>query len=86
MDKIFQALADQNRIEILKLLNEGNMTAGDIATNFGISKPAISHHLNILKNNKLINSQKRGQEVIYSLDLRFLQEFMLNFIDVFDNK
>ena len=56
MNKAFQALADPTRRTILKKLNKGEMTAGQIADCFDMSKPSITHHLNILKNADLIQS------------------------------
>jgi DNA-binding CsgD family transcriptional regulator len=50
----FKALADPTRRKILKLLRERDMTAGEIAEQFNISKPSISHHLNILKQSRLV--------------------------------
>ena len=48
LNLIFKALADANRRKILQLLQQGDLTAGEIAAQFEISKPSISHHLNIL--------------------------------------
>ena len=49
MDEVFKALKDPTRRSILQLLKGGEMTAGEIAQAFDISKPSISHHLNLLK-------------------------------------
>ena len=68
MNKAFQALADPTRRTILKKLNKGEMTAGQIAACFDMSKPSITHHLNILKNANLIQSEKRCQFVVYTLN------------------
>jgi ArsR family transcriptional regulator len=68
VNKAFQALADPTRRTILKKLNKGEMTAGQIAACFDMSKPSITHHLNILKNANLIQSEKRGQFVVYTLN------------------
>ncbi|HAX74127.1 MAG TPA: transcriptional regulator [Firmicutes bacterium] len=81
MNKIFQALADPTRRTILKLLNEGDLTAGQIADNFNISKPSITHHLNILKNADLVQSEKVGQHVIYSLNTTVFQDIVGWFFD-----
>lgn len=83
MVKVFKALSDQTRREILKLLNEKDMNAGEIASHFNMSKPAISKHLDILREAELISSEKRGQFLIYSINLSVLQEVLGNFLDVF---
>ncbi|RLC50069.1 MAG: ArsR family transcriptional regulator, partial [Candidatus Cloacimonadota bacterium] len=60
-DKVFKALSDKNRRKIIRLLQKNDMTAGEIAAHFNISKPSISEHLKILKNADLIGSEKNGQ-------------------------
>ena len=67
MDKIFEALASTPRRKILAYLAEVDLTAGEIAARFEMSKPAISKHLQILENAGLVASEKRGQFVHYSL-------------------
>ena len=76
MNKVFQALADPTRRTILKELKSGEMTAGQIAALFDMSKPSITHHLNILKNADLVRSEKQGQFVVYTLNLTVLQDTM----------
>jgi DNA-binding transcriptional ArsR family regulator len=67
MDAIFQALASTPRRKILAYLSEVDMTAGEIAARFDMSKPAISKHLQILENAGLIRGEKRGQFIHYAL-------------------
>jgi ArsR family transcriptional regulator, arsenate/arsenite/antimonite-responsive transcriptional repressor len=67
MDKIFEALASAPRRKILAYLSEVDLTAGEIAARFEMSKPAISKHLQVLENAGLVKSEKRGQFVRYSL-------------------
>ena len=67
MDSIFEALSSGVRRKILAFLSAGPLTAGDIAGRFDISKPSVSKHLSILENANLIQSEKRGQFVHYSL-------------------
>ena len=67
MEKIFEALASTPRRKILAYLSEVDLTAGEIAARFSMSKPAISKHLQILENAGLVRSEKRGQFVHYSL-------------------
>ena len=61
MNKVFQALNDETRRKILDLLKEQDMTAGEIADHFDISKPSISHHLDKLKQADLVTAVKKGQ-------------------------
>ena len=67
MDKVFDALASPARRQMLAYLSEDEMSAGEIAARFQMSKPAISKHLQILENAGLVTSEKRGQFVHYSL-------------------
>lgn len=67
MDKVFEALASAPRRKILAYLAEVDLTAGEIAARFSMSKPAISKHLQILENAGLVTSEKQGQFVHYSL-------------------
>ena len=67
MNKVFEALASAPRRKILAYLAEVDLTAGEIAARFEMSKPAISKHLQILENAGLVTSEKRGQFVHYSL-------------------
>jgi DNA-binding transcriptional ArsR family regulator len=68
VNRIFKALNDPIRREILELLKDEDLNAGDIATHFNITKPSISHHLDILKQADLVVRVKKGQYVNYSLN------------------
>ena len=76
MNKVFKALNDQTRRDILNLLKENDMTAGDIAEAFNITKPSISHHLDILSQAELVTSEKKGQFIIYSINTTVLDDIM----------
>lgn len=76
MNIIFKALNDATRREILELLRERDMTAGEIAQQFDISFPSISHHLDLLKQARLVNSEKDGQYVFYSLNTTVVDEIL----------
>ena len=67
MEKIFEALSSTPRRKILAYLSATDMTAGEIAERFNISKPSISKHLAILENAGLIAGEKKGQFIHYSL-------------------
>ena len=74
MNVLFKALDDPTRRRILELLREKQMTAGQIADCFAISKPSISHHLDLLKQADLIVAEKNGQFVLYSLSTSVLDD------------
>ena len=76
MNTIFKALNDPTRREILQLLQERDMTAGEIVERFKISGPSISHHLDLLKQAKLVIAEKEGQYVYYSLNTTVVDEIM----------
>ncbi len=79
MNALFKALNDETRRQIIELLKEKDLNAGEIADKFNISKPSISHHLDILKRADLITSEKKGQFVEYSLNTSILED-LLNWI------
>ncbi len=81
---LFRALSDPTRREILRLLRDRDRTAGEIAERFDISKPSISHHLSLLKNARLVLDVRRGQNIVYSLNVTVFQEavgFLLSILE-----
>ncbi|SEG12311.1 autorepressor SdpR family transcription factor [Flavobacterium urumqiense] len=76
MNAIFKALNDATRREILELLKKKELSAGEIADHFNISKPSISHHLDILKQADLITSEKKGQFIIYSINTTIMEDVL----------
>ncbi|MCM1566454.1 MAG: autorepressor SdpR family transcription factor [Candidatus Dehalobacter alkaniphilus] len=82
----FKALADPTRREMIRFLKERNMTAGEIADQFKISKPSISHHLNILKQAGLVTDERKGQTIVYALDTSVFEEVMRMMFDLFYRK
>ena len=68
MNIFFKALNDPTRREILELLNKGDLTAGEIADRFDMTKPSISHHLDLLKQADLVVSIREGQYIKYSIN------------------
>jgi len=73
---LFKALNDATRREILEILKEKDLTAGEIADQFDISKPSISHHLDILKQAGLLVAVKEGQFIFYSLNTTVMDEML----------
>jgi ArsR family transcriptional regulator len=67
LDKVFEALSSTVRRKILAYLSATDLTAGEIAARFEISKPSVSKHLSILENAGLVRGDKRGQFIHYSL-------------------
>lgn len=67
MDMVFEALASTPRRKILAYLSEAELTAGEIAARFSMSKPSISKHLSILEGAGLIRGERRGQFIHYAL-------------------
>ena len=78
----FKALSDPNRRQIIKMLQDGDMTAGDIASRFDMTKPSISHHLNVLKQADLVQDVRKGQNIYYSLNTTVFQELIGWFYDL----
>lgn len=76
MNLLFKALNDDTRRQILELLKEKDLTAGEIADAFKISKPSISHHLDILKRADLVCSEKQGQFISYSINTSILEDVL----------
>jgi DNA-binding transcriptional ArsR family regulator len=82
---VFKALNDPTRREILELLKDQDMTAGEIADQFNMTKPSISHHLDLLKQAGLVVSSKEGQFIHYSINTTVMDE-MLKWMMQFKSK
>ncbi len=76
LNNAFKALADPTRRRILDLLKERDMTAGEIAEHFDMTKPSISNHLNLLKQAELVWDERRGQHIVYSLNTTVFQDVL----------
>lgn len=88
MNKLFKALNDPTRRRILDMLKEKDLTAGEIADAFNISKPSISHHLDLLKQAELISATREGQFLRYSLDTTVLEDalqWLMNLVEQQNN-
>lgn len=86
MNLLFKALGDPTRREIIELLRKRDMNAGEIADHFSISKPSISHHLDLLRQANVVISIKEGQFINYSLNTTVFDEMVKWVIDVSDKK
>ncbi len=78
-----QALSDPTRRKILEMLKKKDMSAGEIGKNFDMTLPSLSHHLTVLKQADLVTSQRRGQEIIYSLNLSVFEEMAEKLVKFF---
>jgi len=77
----FKALADPTRRKIIMLLKKKSLTPGEIAEHFDMTKPSISHHLNMLKQADLVSDERKGQNIYYSLNTTVFQEVIGWFFD-----
>jgi len=80
----FKAIADPARREILRLLRQGEMTAGDLAGHFDMSKPTMSHHFAVLADADLITRRRDGQTIWYGLNTTVLQDVLAWMMDLTD--
>ena len=77
MQDTLQALADPTRREILNLLKQSRMSAGEISNHFSISGAAVSRHLSVLKEADLIRDERVGKYIYYELNVTVLEEILL---------
>jgi len=75
-NRVFKALADPTRREIVRLLGKGEMSAGALAKHFDMTKPTVSHHFSVLKEADLIVSRREGQQIMYSLNTTVAQDVL----------
>ena len=76
MGDVWKALADPTRRKILELLKKRDMNAGEVAAEFNMTKPSISNHLSILKQADLVDAEKNGQNIVYSLKTSVLEDML----------
>ncbi|HPY82900.1 MAG: autorepressor SdpR family transcription factor [Bacteroidales bacterium] len=76
MNDVFKALNDPTHREILKMLRNQDMTAGDIGAQFQMTAPSISHHLDKLKRAGLVTTVKQGQFVLYSINTTIVDDLL----------
>lgn len=82
MNNLFKALNDPTRRKILQMLQDKELSAGEISEAFDISKPSISHHLDILRQAQLISRQRDGQFIRYSINTTVLEEAANWFLEI----
>ena len=78
----FKAIADPARREILRLLKNGKMTAGQLAEHFDMTRPTMSHHFSVLADADLITRRRDGQTIWYGLNTTVLQDVVAWMMDL----
>jgi ArsR family transcriptional regulator len=79
----FKALADPTRRQVLALLRKaGELSAGDLAKQFDMTKPTMSHHFAVLKDAGLVKSRREGQQIFYSLNTTVVEDVVALFLDL----
>ena len=81
---MFQALSDQTRREILHLLRDRDMAAGELAEHFPLAKSTMSGHFQKLKHAGLILPERRGTTILYSLNVSAFEEALAAVLEIFE--
>lgn len=86
INAVFEALSHPVRREILQLLRQGPMSAGELAGHFELSKPTLSVHFAKLKEAELVAVERRGTSLIYHLNMSILEEALSGLLNLRDSK
>ena len=81
--KAFKALAHPVRRNILKRLRDGQLSAGEIADAYDMSKPSMSTHFSVLKEARLIHAKRKGNHIYYCLNVTVADEVLSGIMDIF---
>lgn len=84
MSLVFKALSDPTRRQVLLLLRQGPLSAGELSDQFNVAKSTMSAHFAVLKEADLVHTEREGTSVIYHLKLSVLEEALLGFVHSFD--
>jgi DNA-binding transcriptional ArsR family regulator len=84
--EVFKAMADPTRRAILKRLQGGSLSAGEIGEAFDITPASLSHHFNVLKQADLVRTERRGQYIVYSLNSTVFEDLARMVLDLFPAK
>ncbi|KGI77612.1 autorepressor SdpR family transcription factor [Oleiagrimonas soli] len=84
--EVFKAMADPTRRAILKRLQDGALTAGEIGESFDISAASLSHHFAVLKRADLVRTERRGQYIVYSLNSTVFEDLARMLFDLFPSR
>lgn len=82
MQSVFEALAHPVRREILRLLRQRAMSAGELAEHFPIAKATLSGHFSVLKTADLVTTERQGTTIIYRLNLSVMEEALAAFMSI----
>src|SRR3989442_1535650 len=83
---VFKAISDPSRRKILKILQGGSRNAGELAQAFDFTKGSLSHHFNILKAANLVRCERRGQQIVYMLNMSVFEETVAKLLDLFGGR
>ena len=81
-EAVYKALADPTRRQVLTLLKRGSLSAGELADHFPMTKGSLSHHFNVLKAAELVRCERRGQQIVYSLNTSVFEEVAAALLDL----
>lgn len=81
--EVFRAISDPTRRKVLKLLQGGSKTAGELSEAFDITKGSMSHHFSVLKAADLVRCERRGQQIVYSLNTTVFEDVAALLLDLF---
>lgn len=84
--EVFRAMADPTRRAILKRLQKGPLTAGEIGKDFDMTAPSVSHHFSVLKRADLVRTERQGQHIVYSLNSTVFEDLARMVLDLFPHK
>ena len=84
LDRTLRALAEPTRREILRALRARSLTAGEIAERFPMTAATVSHHLSVLREAELVDTERAGRSIVYSLNATLFQEAIAEIAEFFD--
>lgn len=80
--EVFRALADPTRRAILKRLQRGALSAGEIGAMFDVTGATLSHHFAVLKQAELVRNERRGRHIVYSLNTTVMEDLTRVVLDL----
>ena len=84
LDQTLRALGDPTRREILRVLRGGDLTAGELGSLFPMTGASVSHHLAVLKEAGLVQAERNGRNIVYSLDSTVFQQALEELMGFFE--
>lgn len=83
MGAVFKALSDPTRRHVLEMLRKGPKSAGELADAFNVSKPTMSAHFAVLREARLVTTERNGKQLIYCLQMSVLEDALYGFAKAF---